>query len=220
MGCAGPDAFRVTFEGETGTERIPDDCFSSGKFCQLPRASTPVAITRRYAAYVGDTISTAQVTVDACYGDISIYGCRGTASPVEKCNPVSMPGPQNYDTLSTSAGNPNATASFSATLSGLFYLGAVGTAAAPLRPAASLHRPPLPFSQGIGASGNGVTDGIFQMMIGSPNALVLTLPPGQAMTAAYTDASETAVRCAGWGQGDTRGVLECTRALLFPPPCR
>ena len=92
VGGAGPDAFRVTFEGETGTERIPDDCFSSGKFCQLPRASTPTSVTRRYAAYVGDTISTATVTVDACYGDISLYGCRGTASPVEKCNPISFPG--------------------------------------------------------------------------------------------------------------------------------
>lgn len=91
-GCVGPDAFRVTFEGDSGTERIPDDCFSSGKLCQLPVASTPATITRRYAAYVGDSISTALVTVDACVGNISLYACRGTSSPVEKCNPVSMPG--------------------------------------------------------------------------------------------------------------------------------
>ena len=40
---------------------------------------------------------------------------------------------------------------------------------------------------------SGVADGSFQMSIGSPNALVLTLPAGVPMTAVYTDATKTSV---------------------------
>ena len=220
VGCSGPDAFRVTFEGETGTERIPDDCFASGRYCQLPISSTPVAVTRRYAAYVGDTISTATVTVDACYGDVMLYGCRGTASPVEKCNPVSMPGeeetrhaagsvssqqpypasarragpPSNYDTFSTSAGNPNGTASFTATLSGLFYLGAYMREAMEVEILLTATPPAAPPLAGIGAASGTGQDGVFELLVGSPGALVLTPPPGPAISATYIDATQTSVR--------------------------
>jgi hypothetical protein len=92
IGCTGPDAFRVTFAGDTGVERVPDDCFSPGRLCTLPVESTSISVTRRYAGYVGDQISSAYVSIAACYGDITAYTCGWAAYPNERCNPVSMPG--------------------------------------------------------------------------------------------------------------------------------
>jgi hypothetical protein len=98
--------FRITFSGDEGLDRVPDDCFMNGQLCTLPAEST--SVTHRYEAFIGDTSTPASLIVSACQGDVELDVCTWGwfGNNKTKCNPWSLPGPGNADSSYNTQGLP------------------------------------------------------------------------------------------------------------------
>jgi hypothetical protein len=118
VGCP-PTLFRATLSTDTGIERVPTDCFANGATCVLPEVSGTVGAVKRYEADAGGPGTPVTIVATACSGTLNSYYCDGIYGT---CNPVSQPGPSNYD--ATAGTDLHGAASIAVTVaSGLFFLG-------------------------------------------------------------------------------------------------
>jgi hypothetical protein len=86
--CTAPEIFRFTYTGNTGTTRVPVDCFSGpyNETCKLPAETAQVGDILRYEALLPqDTTTLSTVTVTACVGSASVYVCTPFAPGGTKC---------------------------------------------------------------------------------------------------------------------------------------
>jgi len=121
IGCP-PTLFRLTWSGDTSLERVPSDCFSTGRACTLPAETVGgYGQVRRYEAYGSSAALKTVTAVQACTGNINLYLC--TWGSATTCDPVSLPGPGNADYTANTASNPNGVATITAMLSGPFFFG-------------------------------------------------------------------------------------------------
>jgi len=123
---APPTIFRATLSSDTGIERVPGDCFNSGSTCVLPEVIGQNGLVKRYEANAGDSQTSLTLIAQVCSGTVNAYYCDALNG---NCNPVSMPGPANYD--AQAGANLQGSAIISTTISGgLFFLGVRPSSAA------------------------------------------------------------------------------------------
>lgn len=90
VGCSNPEIFRFTYTGNTGTQRVSQDCFSGpyNQTCKLPVETALIGDLLRYEAFLPQSPAvTSSVTVTSCVGSATLYVCNpfATANGGTKC---------------------------------------------------------------------------------------------------------------------------------------
>lgn len=91
-GCPASDVFRFTYSGDTGTTRVPVDCFSDAfnETCALPVETLALNDVARYEALLPtDGATPGSVALTSCLGTASLFVClpfaNGPRSSKCKC---------------------------------------------------------------------------------------------------------------------------------------